>query len=419
MSDPNVWKNKIWDLCQSVVERNVRTCQSGSFWVSGGHQFETIWTRDFCMSVPGLLHLGRKQEVEHQLRTIFNFQASDGWLPRGLDVVDPKLRVVSHMFGIGGSVPFKWGQWQKHRSLRAEYRSEHGAPAYDGNLLFLRAVSQLEAATGLRLKWLSEDNEVRLIQPYLNSLRGGLLEQPAYSDWQDSLKRRGPIAFTHLLWLDVLERRPHLEKIVGERALWESKIGSTFWDDSVGLLQESVRLPGHFAFDTHAVFFLNSNLLPQIDRRQLWSQLCRHQLWTQLGLSFAPQPPDDELSWTAQLAGLKHYHCGYKWGWLAAEGLMVALELKSFDQAQLILQKWTTAFCRDQEIFEIYDQNLKPVRTWMYRSESPFLWTAAKWIEALCSLEKSQSLRTNSATLEHQGDLQSGILRPLNERTLL
>ncbi len=79
-----------------TLRKNMIKTPEGLLLAAGGHQFRTLWVRDFCYSVPGLLQMGQADLVEKQIRFIVRYKCEDGLLPRGFDVLSPKLRVLLH-----------------------------------------------------------------------------------------------------------------------------------------------------------------------------------------------------------------------------------------------------------------------------------------------------------------------------------
>ncbi|RYZ97831.1 MAG: hypothetical protein EOP11_21490, partial [Proteobacteria bacterium] len=108
-----------------TIEANLVETEKGLFLTAGGNQFRTLWTRDFCFSVPGLLAAGWRDLVERQLGLILSF-AEFSQLPRGIDPLNPKLRVVWGTAFRFLPPPFANAY---AKPLKAEYLGEHGTPA--------------------------------------------------------------------------------------------------------------------------------------------------------------------------------------------------------------------------------------------------------------------------------------------------
>ena len=377
MNTPEI-KRRLLEKAEATLKANLVLTESGSMLAAGGNQFKSLWVRDFCHSVPGLLAAGHNEVVRNQLETIFKFRNEEEVLPRGLDVVDPKLRVFLNLIIRGG---FKWMGYED-KKLKPEYLGEHKTPAYDSNLLFILAAEAYEAVSGAEKLNFSKEQLKALLRPYKFG-EDGCLYQPAYSDWQDSTKREGPVLLTHLLFQKAA-RFLELDSAEQTAQLIQRK----FYDAKRGLFRE--RLDSEqISLDSH-FFILKNRLLPEGQLAMLYRNLKLHPIWTLgpvPGVPVFPAYPSTEISWSVRVVGLRHYHDSFIWGWLAAEAYECAKLQGDEFESEWILNCFFQSVRRDTFLAEIYSQlnktALKPVRTLLYRSESPFSWTAAKWIEAL------------------------------------
>jgi hypothetical protein len=361
--------------CLRTIEANLVETEAGILLAAGAAQYKTLWVRDFCYSVPGLLKAGYAELVERQLLLIYQHKGADGRLPRGLDVVNPKLRVVWNVL-LSRSPP---GSAYERRALKAEHLGEHGTPAFDSNLLFVRALFALAAHQG-KPPALPSGEIAQLLAVYQQG-EDSLLRQPAFSDWQDSVRREGPLLLSHLLLLDC-------QLALGDEngaKLSRDAVIRNFYDG--GLFRE---MPGsrQVSLDSH-LLLLNRRLFPGLEPAETYRRLKEHPVWrTDLipGRPVFPLHPEGSISWTTRFVGLRHYHDGFVWGWLAADAYQCSLRQGDGGEAQRILAAFRAAAQKDPYLGEIYEgseQGLKQVSRRFYRSEMPFTWTAAKWLEAL------------------------------------
>lgn len=363
----------------ATVEANLVSTESGLLLAAGGSHFRSLWVRDFCHSVPGLLKAGHSAVVRDQLEVLFKFCGADRVLPRGLDVVDPKLRVLWNLF-----LP-KNPEWMRYegKKLKPEYLGEHKTPAYDSNLLFILAVEAFEKKLGSNQLSFSKDQLRELLACYRFNA-DGCLDQPAFSDWQDSAQRKGPVLLTHLLYwkaavfLGFHKPAYDVQKLIHEK----------FYDSKAGLFRER---PGsdQIALDSH-FFMIKHQFLDQDALKALYGNLKRHPLWTLgpvPGVPVFPKHPYGEISWSTRLMGLGRYHDAYIWGWLTAEAYQCAVICGDEFESEWILDCFFYSNKRKKFLAEIYSSagktHIVPAKTFAYRSESPFSWTAAKWLEAL------------------------------------
>lgn len=134
-------------LAEKSLRANFEQVGSSFFLTAGRNQFRSLWVRDFCFSVPALLAMDETPLVRDQLDLIWSHQNEAGLFPRGLDSMSPKLRV-------------------------------------------LRAVCKLQSRPSI----------TKALQYLLGFEDRGLLLQPKFSDWQDSVRRKGKTSFVNLWW---------------------------------------------------------------------------------------------------------------------------------------------------------------------------------------------------------------------------
>lgn len=365
------------------LQENLQPTRQGRFFVAGGHQFRTLWVRDFCYSVPGLIHGGYVDVVANQLRLIKSHVASNGFLPRGLDVINPKTRVVWNSFLPAFAFPKSYTK----NKLKPEFLGEHQTPAFDSNLLFIKACCQLAALT--QQPFLITRTEVADLLKVYRFNSDGLIEQPAYSDWQDSVRREGVLLLTQLLYLEVCALLRTFEiSLIPEATLQklERQITDKFFSNDLFHEQvDSERL----SLDSHLLFLASENILPHISKKNVFAALTKTKLWQMdlsPGVPVHPFYDSKNISWTTKMVGLRHYHDGFYWGWLIADCYRVAKLMGDTKEAEYIANKFAESICGDAFMAEIYEVNhglLRPVKRRLYKSESPFTWTSAKWLEAL------------------------------------
>jgi hypothetical protein len=371
-----------------TLEANLVETERGLFLAAGGNQFRTLWTRDFCFSVPGLLQAGWRDLVERQLALLLSF-VEFGQLPRSIDTVNPKWRVVWHTALRGLPNPLARSYAGR---LRPEYLGEHGTPAFDSNLVFLKAWAALVSAGG---SWGPVANRVpELLQPFTSFLTQGELCQPAFSDWQDSARREGAVLHTHLLLFEVLHELAAVDLLPAAFLGYEKFVRGFLqerFDPQAGLFREFTE-GRQFALDSHLLLLKSACLADAIGpltAAGLYRNLKGSALWQGLpGVPVHPAYPDDQVALTTKIVGLRHYHDGFAWGWLAAEAAHAAFLREDPAEGAAILTRLAKTGRGDEALAEIFEEEggrWRPVERRLYRAECPFTWTAAKCLEALSS----------------------------------
>ncbi len=374
----------LWETARKSLEANRVQTPDGALTVAGGHQFKTLWVRDFCFSVPGLMAIGAQDSARAQLEVCYRHQRSDGLIARGFDVTNPKARVVARSFHL----PF--APTYAGRALKPEYLGEHGTPAIDSNLLVLLA----------SLQWMERQGSTYFLDRYslqmerafqfiLNSRDGELFNQPAFSDWQDSARREGKTFYMNLLFVRVLARLQALKvgwSMREDLELWKRALWHAFYDAGCGLFRSETGR-GQFSLETQLWCIEEDIFKTSLARETLWKSLTRSDLWNPLpGRPVAPEYSPRDISWTTKLVGLRHYHDRFYWSWLMGESLKIAFLMRSQEDVTRItgeLEKLARIHGTIHEIYEMKGIDLRPVVRPLYQSEFPFSWGAAKILEAL------------------------------------
>ncbi|MFA7266223.1 MAG: hypothetical protein WC054_07915 [Candidatus Nanopelagicales bacterium] len=374
---------RLLDTALASLRANLVDTDSGKMLAAGWSQFRTLWTRDFCFSVPGLLAAGHADVVDRQLRTLLAFQRDDGLIVRGLDVVDPKRRVLLntalHPLPRRVRTPGYEG-----RPLLPEYLGEHGTPAIDSNVLVAQAICQYVAHT--RDRALFDDNRdaiERAMAYYSEKFNDGLISQPAFSDWQDSASRQGPGLYLHVLLIRAATHLTDLGLSVPWLPALGERISQAFFSNKHGVFTQD---PTHTQVPLEAnLWIIESGLFANmVTPDVLYQRLKDSPLWNRVGIPIAPQYPKSAVSWTTKVVGLRHYHDDLRWSWLMAEAARICALVGDRDEASRIYGQLQALTESTNEVAEVYEaiRNV-PVKRGLYRSESPFSWGASKIVESL------------------------------------
>jgi len=313
------------------------------------------------------------------------------FVPRLMDSVAPAwLRVARHC--ASRWMPLGLRELPLGDLLLPEYRSEHGVEAIDSNLLVLLTATEYVRVSGDTAWWERHERDLADIYGYYAPrVRGDLIEQPPFSDWQDSAQRRGRTFYTNLLYHVVTERlTPHrafaIDRQRADRI--HERIEAAFFDSELGLYR-SVHGHPQVSLDGN-LLALELGYLAAESRRaaDLYRCLKTHALWSRdrvAGWNTVPAYPAHWISLSTRLVGLSGYHDRIRWSWLMALAAKMAFQMGDEAGANEILNRLEQMARRDGTIHEIYFQNSPylPWRSRLYVSEADFSWGAACVVRAV------------------------------------
>ncbi|MGE0713425.1 MAG: hypothetical protein AB7N76_19960 [Planctomycetota bacterium] len=373
---------------RAALQGNVVESSGARGLAAGANQFRSLWTRDFAHAAEGLRLAGLSGVLREHLDLLLDrLHPENGLLPRTLDSMDAKLRVAwasAARLLPGASPALAMGP-----ELRPEYRDQHGQFAIDGNALVVLAALRYAETEG-EDEWLAARRETleRALAAYRRWLRDGLVRQPPFSDWQDSVRRAGQAFYTNLLvhlaaralaarggavptaFLAPLRALLH-ERFLGPEGLYRSLVG-----------RPHVSLDGN-------LLALDHGLVGGEAAGRLYAALRASPFWRGEAPGWNTYP-DWPRSWRnpgVLLAGLGHYHDRIPWSWLTALAAKVALGQGDREGAARCLDALARRVARDGAVVEIYDAEPphRPFRSLLYRSEAPFSWGAGRTLEAVAA----------------------------------
>lgn len=386
----------------SSLEKNLRPIEGKTYLAAGLHQFNSLWTRDFCWSARGLIAIGKEDVVANQIDRLLNDpgvgrpQDTPFLLPRTLDSMSTTKRVIKSTFPRFVSLPLG-------SPLQAYYLDQNKGIAFDGNFLTVMAADLCRRNPRMAAWW--NGNKARLAETLrfydakaadgtLRFQRDGLLWQPDFSDWQDSVRRRGHTFYSNMVYACVLQNvvnEPEFGVTPAMIADLRTKIDGAFRDAS-SKLYVSVKDQRQISLDGN-LLAIDLGYLPQDRSKELFQALRSwHPLWPKLpdlpGFVTSPKYPLGQKSLNFVLVTLGDYHDSLYWSWLMALSAKVAAmnpEDGAGAEALAILDRLVSMVQRDGWVAEVFDprSDLPRHNNLFYHSEEPFSWGAAFVIDAL------------------------------------
>ena len=373
-----------------ALENNTIQLKNGPVLVAGKNQFRSMWTRDFCYAARGLIAMRKFDVVKSHLNFLLNHMREDGLVPRTVDSILPRYRVIrnsiKYLFGVG-TIP------EITDPLIIEYKDEHGTEAIDSNLLvILTAITYVEASNDLEWLITQEINLKKALHFYDPKFDDGLIVQRKFSDWQDSVKREGKTFYTNLLyWIVCHKLQKHPTFQIDEQSLHSLRenLVHHFYDVKSGLFR-SILNENYISLDAN--LFAIEFGFDGVSHEELYKNLTNHELWTRFSIPGFNTVPNYPTSWrhlAVTLAGLGHYHDEVYWSWLMALSAKVAYRMDDRVSALKILNRLQELSLRDQAIREVYrnEEDQRPWESWLFKSEQDFSWGSGMILDALSILD--------------------------------
>jgi len=363
-------------ISEDSLTQNIIAVGSKNYLRAGAHQFQSLWTRDFCFASRGLFAMKRADVVRDQLTLILDQLRVDGLTGKYFDNVSIFARYISIYFKI--RVPMR-------EPLKAVY--DAGVPKSssmdDNSLVILTALNYLENTQDRT--WFVEHEEQlkKAFHFYDSKKQDGLLVQGKFQDWQDTVERQGKAFYTNLLYFKAMERLAQFSEFAisnDDVSNFREKLISTFLDKKSGVFLSLAGEP-YVSLDGN-LLAIDLELFPKgsDEARSLYYHLSNHVLFTQNGgVPGACSTPDYPKNWVGfepKLIGIQHYHDHLYWSWLMALSGKVAYQMGDTERASAIFGALEKIAMRDGSIGEVYrnEGSFSAWRSTFYKSESPFSW---------------------------------------------
>ncbi|MES2856261.1 MAG: hypothetical protein V4692_10385 [Bdellovibrionota bacterium] len=383
---------KLWESAKASLEANIRETDEGPFLAAGSHQFGSLWTRDFCFAVPGLIAIDRRDVAENHLGMLIRTRRpEDQVIARIIECVSSARRVVTHT--VFRFLPEFMKRIPMKSPLKVEHVGEHGTISIDSNAHVLRASAMVLRAGGHDWFKKNRDGLQGVLDFCLARTAGGtrLIEQGRFEDWQDSSAREGKTSYVNVLHAIAFSSAREMGLAIPTSALgFTDLVRNEFFDRLSGVYR------AHTAIDLVSIdanLLLINELFDESSRIELYRSLKRHAIWTRAeipGVSSYPDYPNDWISWTCKGVGLTHYHDRLLWTWLSGQAAKAAITCGDIAESDRIFSTLEKMSTRDGGVGEVYrpEPGVPIFENVLYRSELPFSWGSGCILEALKLNEK-------------------------------
>ena len=370
---------------------------------AGYRNFRESWARDFGFATYGLLALDQFDVVRDTLDAFFWHQTPEGQLPVKLHSMSVVTRFFYTLFG---------REQPTEVPLKPKFVSGHGAPSLDGQAMLIIAALQYAQEVEGDAFMNEHCEQLTSAMDWLRGYRKGkddiLLNQEAYTDWVDSVARRGCVLYTNVIyWKALTEMARHaaslnlndeavhyfseaesVSRMINER-LWRPELGYFITSGTLDNLSSAGNLLA-------VAWGLVTPEQAQSILRVLEDAKMAEPVPTRVAY---PSYPLELIAVENRLGGLTNYHTDASWLWIGAWHLIALVQNGEMEQAQEVLERIVNVIVRDRQVNEVYGPDGEPLSSFWYKSEAPLTWNAGMVLYAYQVYEKQLQAETNILSL--------------------
>ena len=355
-----------------IAVKNLKGCYSDRGIVAGLHHFDAYWARDAFFAAYGSLELKDFPIVKKQLN-YFLEKSKNLYIPR---------RIL-----------------HRHTRLRDFVRIK-----FFGNLFTYKSRDQNSLYVVCFNEYIKKSKDIAFLKRHYKKIkeimdrdfkydvdRNLLLEQGFYADWADSIRKRGEILYTNVCHCAALRALSELARVLKNKEdeqhytflanQVKEKLNTFFWNgryyiDSLGRGGDIFSSGGNMlaifwgiADREKAVKIMNFVKKNKLEDFTLSTNYPHYRFW--------------QVSLLVRMVGIPDYHDGMMWLWLGCVDVLAKLKTGRKKEAEVLLEKIAEKIVEYGSVYEVYEQDGKPVNRLCYKSEVPFAWSAGLFIYAV------------------------------------
>lgn len=387
---------KTLQITEHIIENSI----FDDLFFAGQETYSYFWSRDFLYCCEYLIKSTvYRPKVFKCIKKLLSYKKKD-LLPKCLDTRSSTIHIIYNSYlTLRGKdnkpivhKPNKDGKYV----WKGMYRDHNRSVAIDTNLLFIKACMELNKYTEYQDYIHSiKDILIELLlfyssNGYINNYSDYLIEQPSFSDWKDSLKRKGISFVTNLLYWKVIremEKSKLFKNLPGSEII-RYKIEDIFYHNGVYCSMKGLK--NSFGLDEN-LLAIEWGFVSGSRADTLMLELVQRKEFEKVpGLAISPENSWYDKPIYAHVAGSGGYHDRSCWLWIIALASKLAYEFEYNREAEKLKQLIEAVVERDQTIYDAYSINketntLERYTTRGFRAESEWLW-AAVYIHELFKL---------------------------------
>ncbi|RAP33503.1 hypothetical protein DID77_02965 [Candidatus Marinamargulisbacteria bacterium SCGC AG-439-L15] len=376
---------------RALAKETVRASYSEIGILAGSTHFSDLWVRDCCYASFGSLAIGDLDIVKKSLETMLEYTLPSGQVPLRIGDKHFLLKYIGLTHKTVGLRPL---------GVYKEDKPFSGSLPMDSNPLCIIMAARYGLGTG----------DVSFLESHFETLKKSmdwcfsfcneayLIEEGCYAGWADSLKKKGCVLYTNVLFYESLKSFLAIIKKLNKRELFkpysthlshvEKSIQTRFWNGN--FFDDFIDKSGpqkYFSTDGNLLACLFDLATPnQAD--SIYEYMKESNVASDFCIQTnTPEYPKKVIFTPFRWIGLGDYHNGLRWLWLGCLDIIVRSKYGRLDEAKFQLKKLSQKILEFEGVYEVYNPSGTPVKRLFYKSEKNFAWSAGLFLSACRSCE--------------------------------
>ncbi|MCX6710057.1 MAG: GH116 family glycosyl hydrolase [Candidatus Woesearchaeota archaeon] len=381
--------NHLIRKAEEIAKKCLREDYSEYGIAAGRRQFEDYWARDSFFASFGAIASGDYPIVRKNLELFLSNEDSIGQVPLRIGTKFIAFKVLGIKFYDG----------TKSRAPRYIIDRNYPnfmpkTPADQNSLLIIAAEEYIRKSDD---KKFAVDNYEMLKKAMdwnftLDKNRDFLIEEGYYCSWLDCVKKSGNVLYTEVCHYKACAAFSRIARRIGKKEDWKKyseiaqktreKINEKFWNGKFynDWIDFNGKIHGNFSTDGNllAIMF---GISSRKKSRSIIS--CIKDFGLENGVPYKTNYPKyrfSEIDFLLYPAGMKDYHNGMSWLWIGCAGILAKAKAGMKKESVQLAEKIAKKIIECNGVYEVYEENGKPVKRLFYKSEFPFAWASGLFL---------------------------------------
>jgi glycogen debranching enzyme len=384
---------KVINDAYKIAVNGLNKCKGRHGYYGALNRFKNYWARDAFFAAFGAVYMNELELVKKELILFIRHQKKSGHIPR----LVPKNIFYRFIF----------------MSTEKIFDNPYLSPlltyfSRDQNSLFvICAWEYIKKSKDYEFAKKYFDNFERAVNwNFKHDMdKDLLLEQGAYADWQDSIKKEAEVFFTNLCSYKAILCLSEIAKWIKIRVkekqytflakILKEQLNVHFWTGK--FYADSIKLDEIAKDQKKPIFSGGSNMLAiywgladKKKSKKIFNYIKNHNLeHFSIEVNY-PNYPDKKILFLFKLIGMKTYHTDMVWLWIGCVGALAYWKSGQKEKAMHLLRKISRKIVEYNQVYEVYEPSGEPVKKLLYKSAHPFAWSAGMFIYTYHKLKKNK-----------------------------